>query len=124
MRLVEVYPAEPPTVSLRLQPADRARDGVAPASLLNQECGTRRIGKAIVVHVEPARQAESRLEGKGADKCAGVVALRFEERRERVEACMESEILRCRARRDRREAGLTGCSRATEASPRYARGHS
>ena len=91
MRLVEVHPAEPRTLRLRLDPPSSVCDRLDASAFLDEKRGPRRIREAVVVLVESACEAEPRVERERADERAGPIAARLEDRGERVERCRESE---------------------------------
>ena len=93
MRLVEVHPHKPRRrPALLLHPRERCRNGVGAAALRDAKRGVRLgLRKPIVVAVESARQAESRVKRKRADERGGAVPACLEQRRQRRHVGREPE---------------------------------
>ena len=90
--LVEVDPEERLGAALRGQPAPRRFHGRAPRPLLHEERGAALgVAEPVVVDVEPAVEAEARVEGERAHEGAGAIAGLAQERGQGVGVRREAE---------------------------------
>jgi hypothetical protein len=91
MRLVEVDPTQRGLAAPASKPGSGTHNRVGAGALLLEKRRPRGSGQTIVVLIEPTREAETRVQRKGADEGARSVPPRFEDRRQRVHGLRKPE---------------------------------